>query len=80
MPPSSTQTIEPPPAPTDTMSSTGVRIGRPSISLSEASDGRPSCTRQTSVEVPPMSKVMRSLKPERAACRVAPTTPAAGPE
>ena len=41
---------------------------------------RPSCTRQTSVEVPPMSKVIRSLKPERAACRVAPTTPAAGPE
>ena len=26
------------------------------------------------------SKVMRSWKPERAACRVAPTTPAAGPE
>jgi len=35
MPPSSTQAIEPPPAPTDTISSTGVRIGNPSISLSE---------------------------------------------
>ena len=34
----------------------------------------------TSVEVPPMSKVMLSEKPESAATFMAPTTPVAGPE
>ena len=61
------------------MSSTGVRIGSPSTSVSGASAGSPPRTSATSVLVPPMSKVMRSPRPERAACRTAPTTPAAGP-
>ena len=72
--------MEPPPAPTETMSSTGVRIGRPSTSVSVLSAGTPFETRQTSVLVPPMSKVIRSLKPDWPACLTAPITPAAGPE
>jgi len=70
---------EPPPAPTLTMSSTGVLIGRPSTSVSGETDGTPSTTRQTSVDVPPISKVIKFLRPERSACLIAPTTPAAGP-
>ena len=35
---------------------------------------------EMSVEVPPMSKGMRSRSPKRAAIRLAPATPPAGPE
>jgi hypothetical protein len=49
----------PPPAPTEAMSTTGVRIGRPSTDVSGAITGLPFDTRHTSVLVPPMSKVTR---------------------
>ena len=55
-------------------------MGSPSISASLVRVGTPSRTRHTSVLVPPMSRVMTSLQPERSACRMAPITPAAGPE
>lgn len=67
MPPSSIQIRLPPPAPMVAMSSTGVRTGSPSSTVSGEMPGRPSVTRQTSVEVPPMSKVMRWPAPEREA-------------
>jgi hypothetical protein len=71
---------EPPPAPTVWMSMEVRRTGKPATLRPKAISALPSRTRQTSVEVPPMSKVMRSSRPERAPAATAPTTPAAGPE
>ena len=58
--------IEPPPAPTVWMSIDGSRTGKPATLRSNAISALPSRTRQTSVEVPPMSNVMRSPRPARA--------------
>ena len=71
---------EPPPAPTVWMSIDGRRTGKPATLRPKAISALPSRTRQTSVEVPPMSNVMRSLRPARAPAATAPTTPAAGPD
>ena len=62
------------------MSITGVRTGSPSISVWGARSGTPPEISETSVLVPPMSRVMMSWKPDRPARPRAPTTPAAGPE
>src|SRR5258705_12625641 len=61
------------------MSITGTATGNPAT---EASFVVRACPRQreTSVEVPPMSKVMMSRVPATAQTRSAPTTPPAGPE
>ena len=79
-PPASRQTIEPPPAPTVWTSSVGSRIGRPPTSRSLERDASPPTIAQTSVEVPPMSNAIAFSIPARRASRLAPTTPAAGPE
>ena len=42
--------------------------------------GRPASTNDTSVLVPPTSKVTRSAKPASAPIAAAPMTPAAGPD
>ena len=72
--------MEPPPAPTVTISITGVLTGRPSIFVIGARSGTPSEMSETSVLVPPISRVMRSRTPDAPTWRSAPTTPAAGPE
>ena len=55
-PPESRQAIEPPPAPTVWMSSAGSESGRPAITRSAVSGTCAAAIRQTSQEVPPMSK------------------------
>ena len=57
----------------------GTLMGRPATCASLAVVIAPS-TRETSVEVPPMSKAMMRVKPLRRAETEAPTTPPAGPE
>ncbi len=47
---------------------------------SRPATGPAASTSATSVEVPPMSKVMIGKQPARAATACAPTTPPAGPE
>jgi hypothetical protein len=51
----SAQAMEPPPAPTVCMSIWATFTGKAPIMLSEVMTGARSRTRQTSVEVPPMS-------------------------
>ena len=53
--------------------------GRPTVRWA-AGSGRPSRTRQTSVLVPPMSKVTASGKPAATAAAAPASTPAAGPD
>ncbi len=72
--------MEPPPAPTVCMSSTGTATGSPATLASFVRRGPPAGHSATSVEVPPMSNVMMSVNPASPAARVAPTTPPAGPE
>ena len=79
-PPASRQAIEPPPAPTVWMSSAGSETGRPAITRSAVSGTRPSSIRQTSQEVPPMSKQATFASPAAAATSSAPPTPPAGPD
>ena len=57
------QAIDPPPAPTVWMSTVGSRIGRPPTSRSVDRSACPPAIRQTSVEVPPMSKEIALSKP-----------------
>ena len=78
--PASIQAIEPPPAPTVWMSTVGSRTGSPPTARSAARSAAPPSIRQTSVDVPPMSKESASPKPAARATRAAPTTPPAGPE
>ena len=59
--------MEPPPAPMVWTSSDGIRIGKPATRRSAAGSGRPPRMRQTSVLVPPMSKVTQSANPAAAA-------------
>ena len=66
----------PPPAPTVWMSSCGRRSGRPPTRRSALRPATPSRIRQTSVDVPPMSKLIASGMP--AATTAA--TPPAGPD
>ena len=61
------------------MSSMGTRTGKPATSASLLGLGSP-LTNATSVEVPPMSKVITRSKPLRRAIAAAPTTPPAGPD
>ena len=53
-----TQAIEPPPVPTETMSIIGTRTGKRPMRPSRVSWGSAPSTRQTSVEVPPVSIVI----------------------
>src|SRR5216683_493391 len=78
-PPVSNQAMLPPPAPTVLISIMGSLTGWPPILPSVVWAIIPS-TRATSVDVPPISRVMACLKPEAPATNAAPTTPAAGPE
>ena len=55
LPSTSSQAIEPPPAPTECMSIWGTFTGNAPIMLSDVITGASPWTRQTSVEVPPMS-------------------------
>jgi len=57
----------------------GTPMGNPAISASPVAVMSPS-TRDTSVEVPPMSKAMMRSKPLARALAAAPTTPPAGPD
>ena len=61
------------------MSSTGTLTGQPATTVSVVVRGC-SSHRDTSVEVPPMSKVMTREWPTSRALRNAPTTPPAGPD
>src|SRR5436305_159489 len=79
-PPLSSQTIEPPPAPTVCRSTAGSRSGRPATSRSAPSSARPPTISETSVDVPPMSNEIAFSNPARRASRAAPTVPAAGPD
>ena len=79
-PPASRSAIEPPPAPMVCTSSDGSRIGNPATRRSPAGAGRPPSTRQTSVLVPPMSKVTASSNPAPRAAAAAAMTPPAGPD
>ena len=62
------------------MSSAGSATGRPAITRSAVSGTRPVSIRQTSQEVPPMSKQATSGSPASSASSSAPATPPAGPE
>ncbi len=70
----------PPPAPIVSMSRPATRSGMPSISRSKASVGAPSLTKDTSVLVPPMSKVTSEDSPRCRPSQTAPITPALGPD
>ena len=70
----------PPPAPTVSISRLGMRTGCPAIVRWAPITGRPSSTRATSVDVPPMSNVMMEPMPAAALTQAAPMTPALGPE
>ena len=61
------------------MSRTGIAVGCPAISNSRVLSGYPG-HKDTSVDVPPMSKEMIRSLPERSAQVSAPITPPAGPE
>ena len=62
------------------MSTLGSRIGSPPTLRSLVLSARPPVTRQTSVDVPPISSPIAFSKPASDASRAAPTAPAAGPE
>ena len=71
--------MEPPPAATVSMSSIGLRSRTPpTVALSRRSS-RPA-KRDTSVEVPPMSKPRTAAAPAACAVLATPTTPPAGPD
>ena len=75
-PPESTQAMHPPPAPTVSISSVGMRTGIAGdrCARPRSPAGRRS-TRATSVEVPPMSKVMIEANPAAARPRPRPSRP-----
>ena len=70
----------PPPAPTVCTSSDGSRIGNPPTRRPGAGSGTAPRTRQTSVDVPPMSNVIASGASLAAAIAAAASTPPAGPD
>src|SRR5579885_2952404 len=74
------QAMEPPPVPTVIISIIGVLTGKRPILPSVVRRGCPLFTRQTSVEVPPASRVIASGNPAARAMKLAPSAPAAGPE
>jgi len=55
-------------------------MGNPATARCAAGAARPSSTRQTSVDVPPMSKVTASENPAAPATAAAASTPPAGPD
>lgn len=71
--------MEPPPTPTVCMSIMGTFTGYPAMADSRVRGSSPSI-RATSVEVPPMSKMISLWKPARLAMACAPTAPPAGPK
>ena len=71
--------IEPPPAATVSTSSMGLRILAPATLAVSRRSSWPA-NRQTSVEVPPMSKPSTAAAPACSAVLATPTTPPAGPE
>src|SRR5919199_253958 len=73
------QATEPPPAPTVTTSIIGIRLGYSPTDPSVVSVGSPSRTTDTSVLVPPPSRVRTLPNPAFRASRPAPRAPAAGP-
>jgi hypothetical protein len=75
-----TQAIDPPPAPTVTMSIIGTLAGKRPIVPSVVSEGAPSRMTATSVDVPPPSSVTTWSKPAAAVTAAAPSAPAAGPD
>src|SRR5215217_6264338 len=75
-----TRATDPPPAPTVTTSIIGILLGYAPTVPSVVSEGRPSTTTQTSVEVPPPSHVSTWRTPAAAATVPAPRAPAAGPD
>src|SRR3990167_1641330 len=79
-PPRSNQAMDPPPAPTLWMSSMGTATGTPPTLPSFVVASSPLSSRATSVEVPPISKLMTRWRPASRARARAPTIPPAGPE
>ena len=80
VPSGDTQAIDPPPAPTVTMSIIGTLAGNRPTVASVVSDGAPERMTATSVEVPPPSRVTTSSKPAAWVTAAAPSAPAAGPD
>ena len=76
----STQAMLPPPAPMVFISSIGWRRGYFAILPSLDRTGLPLSTREMSQLVPPMSRVMRSMRSLSLPAWTPPITPAAGPE
>ncbi len=72
--------MEPPPAPMEWTASIGWRSGRPPIMRVSVISAAPSTMRQTSVVVPPMSKVSTRGRARSRAMRAEAETPAAGPD
>ena len=70
----------PPPAPTVSISRLGTRTVWPAMVRCGVIAGRPCSTRATSVDVPPMSKVMIDSMPAARLSQAAPITPALGPD
>ena len=62
------------------MSTIGTLTAKRPTELSVVRLGLPSLTTATSVDVPPASSVITSVKPAACATRAAPSVPAAGPE
>src|SRR5262249_56002306 len=79
-PRSSTQAIEPPPAPIELTATVGMKIGNSPIISPTPYCGTPSRMKATSALVPPMSRLMVAGNPARLATWAAPITPAAVPE
>src|SRR5438093_1149324 len=78
-PPASIHARLPPPAPTDSMSMTGMAIGKVSITASVVQVGSPLGRAEKSALVPPMSKVTRFLDGLFRDKATAAATPPAGP-
>src|SRR5258706_4428703 len=74
------QAIDPPPAPTVTMSIIGILHGYPPTEPSVVNVGSPPSTTLTSVEVPPPSNVSTRSNPASRVTMDAPNAPAAGPD
>jgi hypothetical protein len=76
----SSQIIEPPPAPMDETTTTGIIMGNSAMCSDWLTVACPPSTKATSALVPPISSVTKSAMPNSDAMRTAPVTPAAGPE
>src|SRR5262245_8005828 len=80
VPSGDTQAIEPPPAPTVTMSIIGTLAGKRPTVASVVREGAPDRMTATSVDVPPPSSVTTSSNPAAWVTAAAPSAPAAGPD